>query len=100
MRKRMQFVLLVFAITFLTSCGSHGMVHLKPSPGAEKIYTVNDSGTVEILGQDMKLEPTHWLYVECEHWSGCFMRCQGKKSSCKRVAIDSKLDVDYILPRH
>lgn len=90
---------MAFAISFLTSCASNGIVLPKTIPGEVKTYSVNDKGTVEILGQDMKTEPTHWLYVECEHWSGCYMRCQGKKQSCKKVAIDSQLNVDYILSR-
>lgn len=99
MTKKMQSVLLVFTILFLTSCGYHGMVLLKPTPGADKTYSVTDSGTVEILGQDMKTEPTHWIYVDCEHWSGCFMRCQGKIQSCKNVATGSNLTVDHIMSR-
>lgn len=90
---------MVFAISFLTSCASNGVVLPKMLPGAEKTFEVNTDGTVEILGQDMITEPTHWLYVECDHWSGCYMRCQGKIASCKKVAADSQLDVDYIFSR-
>ena len=96
MKKRMGLTLLVFAIFFLTSCTSNSIILPKTLQGMVKTYTVNDKGTVEILGQDMTTEPMHWLYVECDHWSGCYMRCQGKVKSCKKVVIDYKLDVVYI----
>jgi hypothetical protein len=96
MKKRMGLILMIFAISFLTSCATNGIILPKTIQGEVKTYIVNDEGTVEILGQDMLIEPMHWLYVECDHWSGCYMRCQGKVKSCKKVAIDSKLDVDYI----
>ena len=87
---------MVFAVFFLTSCTSNSITLPKTLQEMVKTYTVNDKGTVEILGQDMTTEPMHWLYVECDHWSGCYMRCQGKVKSCKKVVIDNKLDVDYI----
>jgi hypothetical protein len=96
MKKRMGLTLIVFAIFFLTSCTSNSIILPKTSQGVVKTYTVNDNGTVEILGQDITTQPMHWLYLECEHWSGCYMRCQGKVKSCKKVVIDYKLDVDYI----
>ena len=99
MKNKMKLILMVFAISFLTSCASNGVVLPKITSGAERTFTVNEEGTVEIIGQDMITEPTHWLYVQCDHWSGCYMRCQGKINSCKKVATDSKLNVDYISSR-
>jgi hypothetical protein len=96
MKKRMGLTLIVCAFFFLTSCTSNSITLPKTLQGMAKTYTVNDKGTVEILGQDMIIEPMHWLYVECNHWSGCYMRCQGKVKSCKKVIIDNKLDLDYI----
>ena len=85
-----------FAVFFLTSCISNSIILPNTLHGMVKTYTVNDKGTVEILGQDMTTEPMHWLYVKCDHWSGCYMRCQGKVKSCVKVVIDYKLDVDHI----
>jgi hypothetical protein len=96
MKKRIGLTLILFAIFFLTSCASNNITLQKTLQGIVKNYTVNDKGTVEILGQDMTTEPMHWLYLDCDHWSGCYMRCQGKVKSCKKVVIDYKLDVDYI----
>ena len=92
----MRLILMVFAIFSLTSCTSNSIILPNTLHGMVKTYTVNDKGTVEILGQDMTTESMHWLYVECDHWSGCYMRCQGKVKSCKKVVIDYKLDVDHI----
>jgi hypothetical protein len=97
MKKRMSLILIIFAISFLASCASNGVVLPKTIPGAVKTYTVNDEGTVEMLGQDMKTEPKHWLYISCNHWSGCYMRCQGEIKSCKKVAKDSDFKVDYVV---
>jgi len=97
MKKTIGLTLIVFAISFLTSCASNGLVLPKTIPGAVKTYTVNQEGTVEILGQDIKTKPTHWLYVQCDHWSGCYMRCQGEINSCKKVVKDSKLLLDYVV---
>jgi hypothetical protein len=97
MKKTLGFILILFVTSFLTSCASNGIVLPKTIPGAVKTYTVNDEGTVEMLGQDMTTEPKHWLYVSCNHWSGCYMRCQGEIKSCKKVAKDSNFKVDYVV---
>ena len=95
MKKNMAFILMFFAITFLTSCASNGIFNtpngilVPKNPGSFKNYSVNDKGTVEILGQK-NITDMHWMYVECDYWSGCYMRCQGKIDSCKQVATDSK----------
>ena len=95
MKKVMQLILMVFTISFLISCASDGLVMSKATSEAVKIYKVNDQGTVEIIGQDMKVEKKHWLYVECDHWSGCYMRCQGHIRSCKNVAKNAGFRLEY-----
>jgi hypothetical protein len=109
MKKRIQLILFIFAISFLTSCTSiqkinnfftisNGIVLPKTITGTVKTYSVNEKGTVEILGQK-NINDMHWLYVECGYWSGCYMRCQGQVDSCKKVARGSKIEVEYILSR-
>ena len=97
MKKTIELTLIVFAISFLTSCTSNGIALPKTIPGTVKTYTVNQEGMVEILGHDIKTQPKHWIYVRCDHWSGCYMHCQGKISFCIRVARDSEFPVDYIV---
>jgi len=39
-----------------------------------------------------------WIDVECDHWAGCFMRCDGLKNQCKQLAEDSSFTVNSISP--
>ena len=39
-----------------------------------------------------------WIDVECDHWAGCFMRCDGPKKQCKKLAEDSSFTVNSISP--
>ena len=100
MKRGLELTLILFAISFLASCASNTIVLPKRVQGAVKTYTVNPQGTVEILGKDMKLEPQHWLFVQCDHWSGCYMRCQGPIKTCKSIATKSGLDIAYVLSNH
>ena len=94
MKKGMELILLVFAISFLTSCGP-SIIMPKTIQGSVKTYNVNNQGTVEIIGQEILNGTKHWIFVNCDHWSGCYIRCQGKLKSCKKVATDSKLEIEY-----
>ena len=100
MKKGIKLFVMVFVISFLTSCASSSLVIPNTNPEADKTFTTSQEGTVEILGQDMKIKPKHWMFVRCEHWSGCFLRCQGDLNSCKKVAKDYKLKLDYVDTNH
>jgi hypothetical protein len=95
MEKRMGLVLMIFAIYFLSSCASHDVIIPSATQKQMKTYTVNEQGTVIIKGQSELLDSMHWLYVECNHWSGCYMRCKGKMKSCRKVANYFNLEVNY-----
>ncbi len=97
MRTVVKLTLMISAISLLTSCTFTRTVPPKPIPGAVKIYTINQEETVEILNQDIKIEPKNWLYIRCNHWSGCYMRCQGKIKSCKTVTTNSGYMVDHVV---
>lgn len=28
----------------------------------------------------------HWLFVECDHWAGCYMPCKGTLKQCLNIA--------------
>ena len=84
----------------LTSCASHGTTIPKPFLGSAEIFQVNDTGTVEVKGFDLKYQPTHWTFVHCNYWTGCYMRCQGPKKTCKSIAEKSGLKVINILTNH
>ena len=39
-----------------------------------------------------------WVDVECDHWASCFMRCDGPKQQCRKLAEDSNFTVNSISP--
>lgn len=114
MKKGMVLLGTMIALFFLNSCASgdaccntkekpvkhiiipEGAVIPQTFPGADKIFNVNSAGTVEVIGNDTKSQPMHWLFVSCEHWSGCYMRCQGPKKTCESIATKSDLKVSHI----
>ena len=99
MKKRIVFMVTVLAIFFLTSCSSTQTVVPKAFPGSAELFKVNNAGTVVVKGNN-KDQPMHWVFVECENQlRGCYMRCQGQIDSCKRVAKNSQIQVEYIFSR-
>ena len=90
----------ILAFFILTSCASNETVVPKSFPGADKIYSVKNDGTLEVKGYDMKSQPIHWVFVQCAYWSGCYMRCQGPVKTCKNIAKKFNLSVSYIQTNH
>ena len=39
-----------------------------------------------------------WVDVKCDHWASCFMRCDGPKQQCRKLAEDSNFTVNSISP--
>ena len=118
MKKGMILLGAMISLLFLNSCASgdaccntkekpvthivmpEGVVIPSTSPGADSIFNVNNAGTVEVIGNDIKSQPMNWLFVSCKHWSGCYMRCQGPQKTCKSIATKSDLKVSRIDSRH
>ena len=100
MKKVMVLLKAILILLLLTSCASHGTTVPKPFSGSAEIYRVNDAGTVKVKGYNLKYQPTHWAFVHCDYWSGCYMRCQGPKKICKSIAEKSDLKVINILTNH
>lgn len=96
MKKGVVLLGVLLALFLLTSCASDGTVLSKSFPDSAKVFRVNDLGTIEVKGYETKGQPMHWLFVHCDHWSGCYMRCQGPLNACKSIAAKSGLDVNYI----
>ena len=82
---------------FLTSCAPHGTTIPKPFIGSAEIFQVDDTGTVKVKGYDMKNQSTHWTFVHCDYWTGCYMRCKGPGKICKSIAKKSGLRIIHIL---
>ena len=100
MKKVMVLLKAMLILLFLTSCASQGTTVPKAFIGSAKIFQVDDTGTVKVKGYNLKYEPTHWAFVHCDYWSGCYMRCQGPKKICKSIAEKSDLKVINILTNH
>ena len=39
-----------------------------------------------------------WVDVKCDYWASCFMRCDGPKQQCRKLAEDSNFTVNSISP--
>jgi len=100
MKKVMVLLKAMLILLFLTSCASHGTTVPKAFIGSAEIFQVDDSGTVKVKGYNLKYQPTHWAFVHCDYWSGCYMRCQGPKKICKSIAKNSDLKIINILTNH
>ena len=100
MKKVMVLLKSMLLLFFLTSCASHGTTVPKAFIGSAEIFQVDDTGTVKVKGYNLKYQPTHWAFVHCDYWSGCYMRCQGPKNICKSIAEKSDLKVINILTNH
>ena len=100
MKKVMVLLKAMLILLFLTSCASHGTTVPKAFVGSAKIFQVDDTGTVKVKGYNLKYQPTHWAFVHCDYWSGCYMRCQGPKKLCMSIAEKSDLKIINILTSH
>ena len=87
----------ISALLIFTSCASIHAAVPKAFPGSPEIFKVNNKGTVEVKGDNLKNQPMHWVFVNCNHWSGCYMRCQGPAKTCKSIAKKSGLKISHIL---
>ena len=55
MNKGLLLIGVILALFILTSCASNETVVPKSFPGADKIYSVNHDGTLEVKSYDMKV---------------------------------------------
>ena len=87
----------ISALLIFTSCASNHAAVPKAFPGSPEIFKVNNKGTVEVKVDNIKNQPIHWVFVNCNHWSGCYMRCQGPAKTCKSIAKKSGLKISHIM---
>ena len=100
MKKVMVLLEAMLIVLFLTSCASHGTTVPNPFFGSAEMFQVDDTGTVKVKGYNLKHQPTHWAFVHCDYWAGCYIRCQGPKKICKSISEKSDLKVINILTDH
>ena len=94
MKTKVQTVWNFILITALVIAFSTGCFY----PKAERVsgelvsnvnYTIVDETTV-VENVDNSRQ---WIYVDCDYWAGCFMRCDGASNQCTQLARDSKLSI-------
>ena len=54
--------------------------------GSDEKYWDVIKGSVVIQNTEPKNMKRHWVFVKCDHWAGCYMRCVGKLSICEKLA--------------
>ena len=100
MKRPVIFLILIFSIFYLSSCGS---IPIKPESFIESVdYKVIDGLDGEKTVQVVALEKnkyTHWVYLNCDYIFGCYMRCEGPVNSCMKIATLGKLDMKYIMTK-
>ena len=103
--------IIVFVFTGISGCGKPGSA-LNWYPKAERLEGKMNSNvpheivldkidlndTVQIKGEDTHSISRWWIDVECDYWAGCFMRCDGSKQQCRKLAEDSNFTVNSISP--
>ena len=106
----MMFVVVV-VFTGTTGCGKPGSA-LNWYPKAEQlegkmtsdvdheiiIDSIDLNDTVLIKGKDKHSTSRWWIDVECDYWASCFMRCDGSKQQCRKLAEDSNFTINSISP--
>ena len=106
----MMFVVVVI-FTGTTGCGKPGSV-FNWYPKAERLEgkmtsnvdheiildAIDHNDTVLIKGEDKHSISRWWIDVECDYWASCFMRCDGSKEQCRKLAEDSNFTVNSISP--
>ena len=109
-------VMLVIAVVFAGTTGcakpaSHYVKKIdnfldKGYPKAKRISGVLVSdiehevvdGTAIIEDRAKHSSSRWWVDVKCDHWASCFMRCDGSKQQCRKLAEDSNFTVNSISP--
>ena len=109
-------LMLAIAIVFAgtTGCGKSVNLYIKqiddfvdkgyPKPERIQGTLVSDvkhdvvDGTAVIDDGAKHSSSRWWVDVECDYWASCFMRCDGSKQQCRKLAEDSNLTVNSISP--
>ena len=109
-------VMLAIAVVFAgtTGCAKPSSYYVKKIddfvdkgyPKAERISGTLTSdinhevvdGTAVIEDRAKHSSSRWWVDVECDYWASCFMRCDGTKQQCRKLAEDANFTVNSISP--
>ena len=105
-------IVIAFAVTI--SCAKSASYYIKQVddfvdrgyPKAERVIGTLTSdinhevvdGTAVIEERDKNSSSRWWVDVECDYWASCFMRCDGTKQQCRKLAEDANFTVNSISP--
>ncbi|PIQ96657.1 MAG: hypothetical protein COV67_08430 [Nitrospinae bacterium CG11_big_fil_rev_8_21_14_0_20_56_8] len=64
-------------------------------------YEIVDD-TVIVKGGDETKRMVNWIFVKCDYWAGCFMRCEGNLKDCRKVSklIEEKIRLEISEEKH
>lgn len=80
----MQKWVILIAVCLLNLCLIFG-TPVDSQADDDKGYTIVEGSVVinNTIPDDMK---RHWVFIKCDHWAGCYMRCIGKLNACEKLA--------------
>ena len=81
----------VVAVAFVSSVGCF-YPKAERGPG-ELVSDINFKIIDETTVVENVDNSRQWIYVDCDYWAGCFMRCDGASNQCTQLARDSKLSI-------
>ena len=86
--------ILLMSIIAVASMSSAGCFYPKAerAPG-ELVSDVNFKIFNETTVVEKSDNGRQWIYVDCDYWAGCFMRCDGASNQCKQLAKDSHFSI-------
>ncbi|KMP10691.1 hypothetical protein UR09_00935 [Candidatus Nitromaritima sp. SCGC AAA799-A02] len=83
------FMALTVVLTAASGCSGYPKAeHIQGSMNTDVNYEVMEDTAVINQKQDPGTT-RWWVSVDCDHWAGCFMRCDGTKSKCRKLAEDA-----------
>ena len=76
-----QLIACVYFFLMLFS-GCKTLIDTRGSAPLEPQYKVVDDTVVVTEKTDPMI---HWIFVKCDYWAGCYVRCEGSKNHCLKV---------------
>ena len=71
-----------FFLMLFSGCTT--LVGTQGSAPSEPQYKVVDDTVVVTEKTDPMI---HWIFVKCDYWAGCYVRCEGSKNHCRKVVV-------------
>ena len=76
-----QLIACVYFFLMLFS-GCKTLIGTQGSAPSDPQYKVVDDTVVVTEKTDPMI---HWIFVKCDYWAGCYVRCEGSKNHCLKV---------------